>query len=88
MGISERMKFNDIGIRKKLSQKKKKTNRISQRIESDIFLDRMYIPSWLKYFVLSLKRKKEEEEKEKVQPVYDENVSTIQWIRDRIFRFM
>lgn len=86
MGISERMKFNDIGIRKKLSQKKK-TNRISQRIESDIFLDRMYIPSWLKYFVLSLKRKKEEEEKEKVQPVYDENVSTIQWIRDRIFRF-
>lgn len=87
MGISERMKFNDIGIRKKLSQKKKKTNRISQRIESDIFLDRMYIPSWLKYFVLSLKRKKEEEEKEKVQPVYDENVSTIQWIRDRIFRF-
>lgn len=24
MGISERMKFNDIGIRKKLSQKKKK----------------------------------------------------------------
>lgn len=86
MGISERMKFNDIGIRKKLSRKKK-TNRISQRIESDIFLDRMYIPSWLKYFVLSLKRKKEEEEKEKVQPVYDENVSTIQWIRDRIFRF-